>query len=128
MKKKHINQIQAVKGKLYLLKYQSIIIKSAHNFLQNKSGNSVLKFIHNNHEYINSEEISKIFNDYFCEIAENVEAELIYSNVDPMTFIKVNGSHCTSLFLTPVTPIECTDISNLLKNSKQLIDRVPFLF
>ena len=88
------------------------LIKSITSF-GNKSGNSVLKLIHNNQEYIISKNKSNLFIEYLSEITGNLESNLIYSNVHPTSFINVNGSHYQSLFLIAVTPIECENIFNL---------------
>ena len=63
----------------------------------------------------------------FCELAENLESELIYSNIDPMNYINVNGSRYKYLLLTYVTPIECENIFVLRKNSRQHIDQSQFI-
>ena len=77
----------------------------------------IRRIIHDNCEFINNDEIAEMFNQYFCQIAKNLDSELPQNNLDPIGFIT---SHCpSSMFLTPVSVDECSNLIKNLKNTKQ---------
>ena len=82
----------------------------------------VNRIIWNGTEYNNSTDIASIFNNYFNNIAQNLDDQLPFNNIDPLSFVQINEQ---TMFLTPVTSLECENIIRELKNSKQDKNSVP---
>ena len=60
----------------------------------------------------NSEEISNVFNDYFVNVADNIEKAIPRTSKSPMDYLQASNPYST--FLSPTTKFEVEDvISNL---------------
>ena len=66
--------------------------------------NSLLKMLHEDREICDNFEISKIFNNYFVSLAENLESKLPPTTGSPLSHVKSNNR---SFSPSPVSPLEC---------------------
>ena len=87
-----------------------------------KQNTSIKKIIHENIEFINSDEISHIFNEYYSTVAHDLENDLPQNTLDPISYVTTNPH---SMFLSPVTESECNKLIMNLKISKQPINFIP---
>ena len=87
---------------------------------QNKSQSPGVKLLVDGEELLSPKDVCEAFNAHFCSIGARLESQLPSSSVDPLSFI----SHINpeSLYLSPVTPLECCDFLSSLKNTKQDFD------
>ena len=76
----------------------------------------------NNVECFETQEIAKLFNQYFSSIPIDLENSLPDSNIDPLSFMQRNNNN---FFLFPVTVNEIDHVTNNLKNSKSNIHTLP---
>ena len=90
---------------------------------QNLNNKSIKRIIWNNNEFSNDLDIANAFNQFFCNIASDLDSHLPDTNFDPLSYVIHNST--TSFFLTPVRPSECLSIVGSLKVSKQPINNVP---
>ena len=110
----HINRNNIVKTwstiKLVISKYHS-------------KKQPVKKLIIDNIEYINDQEIANVFNNYYSNIAieldQNIHTE---NNSDPCYNLSQNS--ISSIYLTPTTPDECNLLMSKLKETKQSLSEV----
>ena len=103
-------------------------IKSTWNLINNLTGrnlnkSSINKIIWNSCEYSESPDIAHAFNSYFASIAQKLDSDLPLSTVDPLEYMGNDVS--STLFLSPVTPNEISNIIGNLRNTKQSIDKTP---
>ena len=61
--------------------------------------------------------IADHFNEYFTTIAASLEQNIPQTNISPLHYVK--GSNINSLFLSPVTFLECSNIIGKLKPTGQ---------
>ena len=88
------------------------------------SSNKKLKSIFwNNMEFNSDLDIAEAFNNYFCNVAQDLESKLPSSSNDPLNYLGPRNNF--SLFLTPVTPTECSKIIRTLKKVKQDKSNLP---
>ena len=76
----------------------------------------------NNVEYTDGFEIAQLFNNYFTNVANELEAQIPNSTLDPLSNITRNLS---SLELSQVSLEECTAVINNLKNTKNNLNHMP---
>ena len=85
---------------------------------QNRSkSNSIKKIIINNIEYFNNVEIANLFNNYFSQIALDLDNQIPNTMINPCYLISRNT--ISSIYFNPVTTNECYEIINQLKIVKQ---------
>ena len=95
------------------------IIKS---LICGKSAESTKKIFFNNEVYTDSSAIANIFNTYFTSIGLTLSNELETTNLDPMQSVP----HVTNtIYLTPVTDMECSKYIASLKVNTQGTDELP---
>ena len=85
--------------------------------------NTIKKLIYNNLEYSEAGDIAELFNQYFSNIATDLDREIPHSTMDPLQFLAPPISN--SLFLTPATPNEISKVISGLKNTKNSINQIP---
>ena len=90
---------------------------------QNLCTTSIKRIIWNNTEFSNDLDIANAFNQFFCNIASDLDSLLPVSNFDPLSYVIHNST--TSFYLTPVRSSECLSIVKSLKDSKQPINNIP---
>lgn len=78
------------------------------------SGKYVKKLIIDGNEISSDVDVANAFNDYYSNIARNLDSEIPLSNDCPLSFL--NGNFLHSVFLTPVTRDECRCLIAKLKN------------
>ena len=128
------NKIKSIVDQSKLIYYKQRFLKNKNNInktwrtikellVSNTNKNSCKKIISDNIEYINNNEIAEIFNDYFSEIAISLDNNLPDSTIDPLLYVKTNS--ISSLYLSPTTAAECTNIISGLKMTKTDKDTVP---
>ena len=88
----------------------------------NTSSKCIKKIVINNAQFTNDADIAKIFNDYFCSIGANFDAQIPNSTSDPLQFIDNNSS--ASFWLNPVSDFEVDFVIGNLKNSKQHVNDI----
>ena len=82
---------------------------------------------HNGTKYTSHKDIAEIFNDFFVNIARNIENSLPSTNISPYSVMTPNNFPCINV--EPITPEEVSKIINTLKNTKTDNDHIPiFLF
>ena len=79
--------------------------------------------IWDNVEYWDELNIARIFNEYFGNVAENLDNILPVNNLNPLSFMSYDST--SSFFLSPVTEQECSSIINKLKLTKQNKSNIP---
>ena len=77
----------------------------------------ITKILWNNIEYLEDLDIANAFNQYFCSVARDLDSELPYSSIDPLSYLPPRNS--SSMFLSPILPDECSRIITSLKKVKQ---------
>ena len=77
---------------------------------------SIRKIVSNDIVYSNEEDISKIFNDYFCNIGTRLSSNIPISPSDPLQYVEFNNVSCFHLYA--VSSSEIVEIIKSLKNSK----------
>ncbi|KAI3384258.1 hypothetical protein SNEBB_000914 [Seison nebaliae] len=70
----------------------------------------------------NACDIANIFNDYFCNIAQEIAENIPAANADPMS--NLQNPTCHSVFLRPVTVEECVSIIGNLKATKENVNNI----
>ena len=88
----------------------------------NLNNDTIKKIVLNNREYSEQLDIAECFNKYFNEVASSLENSLPNNDMNPLQFINRNQN---SIYLAPVTLIECSNIINKLKLSKQHTNKIP---
>ena len=68
-------------------------------------------------EYSGDVNVANAFNNYFSTIARDLEMSLPTTGADPLSFL--NSSSPSSLYMRPVTNLECRNLISKLKNSTQ---------
>ena len=90
----------------------------------NRSSNKIVELIYKNQNLTSDQLIADAFSEYFSKVATDLESNLPPCHVNPLSFVR--GCHSeSSLFLSPVSVSECTDIIANLKSSAEPIDTVP---
>ena len=83
----------------------------------------IKKIIYDNIEYINDHEIANIFNNYYSNIALELDQNLPSENeTDPCSYLPQNLF--SSIYFTPTSPNECNSLINKLKETKQSANHV----
>ena len=72
---------------------------------------------------MNDLDIANAFNEYFCNIAIDLDNSLPLSNIDPLRYLNFNS--LTSMYLFPVDVSECMKIISSLKITKQDVNSIP---
>lgn len=88
-----------------------------------KSRNLVKNIIKNGILLSNDFDIAEAFNEYFTQIASNLESNLPLSPVDPLNYLNLNMPP-TLTQIDPVSQLEISNICKTLKNSKQNFDHI----
>ena len=84
---------------------------------------SIKKLIVENIEYINDHEIANVFNNYYCNVAMELDRNIYTENYsDPYTHLTVNSF--SSIYFTPTSPDECNLLISKLKETKQGLSEV----
>ena len=96
------------------------LIRDLLGVVRNK--NIIKTILFNNVEYTDAFEMAQIFNNYFTQVANELEAQIPQTSLDPLSFISRNAA---SLELTPVTVQECTNIIQNLKNTNNNPNHMP---
>ena len=78
------------------------------NGIRDKNGNMIS----------NSEEISNVFNDYFVNVADNIEKAIPRTSKSPMDYLKASNPY--SMFLSPTTKFEVEDVISNLDSTKSI--------
>ena len=69
-----------------------------------------------------NKEVSNIFNNYFAEVARNLNMNIPLNNKDPLFYIAMNP---LSFMRDPTSPNEITTVIDSMKNKKFHIDDIP---
>ena len=85
--------------------------------------NSIDSIEKNDETFSNPASIANIFNNYFQNIASDLDSSLPASSVDPCSFINYNST--TSFSLRPVTLDECSGVISRLKLTNQGKNCIP---
>ena len=91
--------------------------------LSNRKISSLDRVIYRNAEYTEQSDIARIFNDYFSNVAIELQSRLPPSQIDPLASMNPSNPH--TLLLNPITPDECSLIITHLKLTKQSINEIP---
>ena len=83
----------------------------------------VKKLVMNGTSYTEVEDIAEKFNEFFTNIATQLDAQLPQSDASP--YASMPPPHPSSFYLFPVTEQECFKIILSIKNSKTNIDEMP---
>ena len=78
------------------------------NGIRDKNGNMIS----------NSEEISNVFNNYFVNVADNIEKAIPRTSKSPMDYLKTSNPY--SMFLSPTTKLEVEDVISNLDSTKSI--------
>ena len=78
------------------------------NGIRDKNGNMIS----------NSEEISNVFNDYFVNVADNIEKAIPRTSKSPMDYLKASSPY--SMFRSPTTKFEVEDVISNLDSTKSI--------
>ena len=78
------------------------------NGIRDKNGNMIS----------NSEKISNVFNDYFINVADNIEKAIPRTSKSPMDYLKASNPY--SMFLSPTTKFEVEDVISNLDSTKSI--------
>ena len=89
----------------------------------NKNRNSIKNIIKDGILLSTNLDIAEEFNEYFTNIASNLENSLPVSSVDPLDYFSLNIPPTITQF-NPVSPLEISNICKTLKNSKQNFDQI----
>ena len=89
---------------------------------KNQNHNVIKKILLHNIEFTSEEEIANVFNNYFCSIGSELDAQIPLSNLDPLHYINFNAER--SFFLNPVSNLEVEFHIKNLKNSKQNMESI----
>ena len=89
----------------------------------NLDKNHIKHLIVNDIDLFEADEIAIVMNNYFSSIPNDLNSNLPNSNIDPLSYLNVNVHR--SLFLNPITAIECIEIISSLKNSNQGAKMIP---
>ena len=130
------NKIKQIIDHTKLLYYKQLFVSQKNNISKTwynikellgikTKGQSSMKIIHNNRDYINHNEIAELFNDYFSGMATTLDNSLPNSTIDPLTYFENNV--LSSLYLTPTTAEECASLIAGLKLTKTDKDTVPVI-
>ena len=92
----------------------------ANNSTDNKT---IKKLLWNNVEYDSDVDKCEIFNDFFSNVAMELDRQLGNSSTNPLDYIP--NSISTSFFLSPVRSSECSYLIRNLKITKQCKDVIP---
>ena len=79
-----------------------------------------------NVEYSGEQNITEIFDQYFCSVAVVMEQNLGHCTKNPLYYLFNRTT--SSIFPAPVTPGECFNFIKQLKNTKQTKKNVPLIF
>ena len=77
----------------------------------------------NNTKLTNPTEITEAFNQFYINIAPNLDQTLPPSNTDPLNFLR--GNYLSSMTVPPIDPQIVIDIINSLKNKKSNPHEIP---
>ena len=101
-------------------------IKKTWNLIRNLSGNinkkPINKIVQNGVEFSTSATISEAFNSHFNSIANELDSKIPPPEIDPLSYVSRNQN---SIFLYPVSCIECFNIVGNLKNTKPDLINLP---
>ena len=92
----------------------------------NVSKDRMINILQNGSLISSEESLSNLFNDYFSNIATDLNDNLQPSTQNPYMYVKNKPS--ASLFFYKVTERECANIIDQLKNSNQGINNFPVQF
>ena len=89
---------------------------------RNPSKSPISELVWNNRVCVEDKDIAEAFNDFFSGVALDLDSRLGNSNIDPLLYV---NSNINSMYLSLLSPRDCSNIIQNLKNSKSSIDRVP---
>ena len=99
-------------------------IWNAINQLRSNYKTTYLNYInYNNKKLTSPEEKSEAFNEYYINIAPQLDNNIPPSNIDPMSFL--TGNYPTSMAIPPITPQDVINIISTLKNKKANTNEIP---
>ena len=103
-------------------------IKSTWNLIngliaKKKSNEVISSIIVDDIEITNQRTIAESFNNFFTNVATELNSHIPESNEDPIDNLSFN--HSTTLFLSPVTESEIVSLVGMLKNSRYGLYNVP---
>ena len=90
---------------------------------EGKLNKTIKSIFLNNIEYNTDLEIANAFNTYFSNVALDLDRNLPASAVDPISYLPPRNLN--SLFLSPLSPNECSKIIRTIKITKQGRDCIP---
>ena len=90
---------------------------------QTNNHKTIDKIMVNDAEITSDNEIAEIFNDYFSNIALNLDSRIPHYPTSPMGYLRNSVPH--SIFLRPITSNECANIIDSLKNTSYNKDTLP---
>ena len=131
------NKVKVILDKSRICYYKKLFqmnfnnIRTTWKLIRNLSGTqvgskqSIKNIIFNSREIINSNEIAQAFNDYFSQVATDLQSAIpVNTSVpDPLFYLPTNN--ISSMYLFPATVPECKKLILELKNSKQNINCIP---
>ena len=89
----------------------------------NAHGDALRSVVVDGIEYCDDLSIAEVFNNYFSNVAVDLEAELPISPLNPLDFI--HDRVFNTFYLNPIHPEECSKIIRNLKKTKQDRDSIP---
>ena len=114
LKNRILKKITFLKNRYYTesFKKQRNNIKNTWNLIRTLTEigtkkSNIKSIIFDNVEHFDSNNISRIFNEYFSNIAKNLDNSLPNNNIDPLAHVQQNNA---SIFLTPISVEECTKV------------------
>ena len=96
--------------------------KLIRNICYGHQDTSIEKLVSNGTTINNSADMAEIFNNFFTNIANDLADNLPHSTVSPYDYLPAYSN--PPFVLDPVTPIECTNVINSLKNTKEHTDKI----
>ena len=113
--------------------FQNLFDRNIHNIkvtwknirllCKNKTNKNIEAIVHNSKKYTSDEDISEIFNEFFVNIARNIENYLPHTDLSPY-YTVIRNNH-PPIEIVSATQNEVFDIVQSLKNTKTDIDHIP---
>ena len=127
------NKVKAILRKRKVFYYKTVFHQQQNNmkktweFIRKLTSNKVSsdgikRIVKNNVELTDSFDIAVAFNEYFCNIAHDLDQNLPPSNFDYLSNVRSNNF---SFYLNPVSTHECSKIISQLKITKTSKDQIP---
>ena len=84
--------------------------------MNKKAGSSISHLTHNGKEISDTMKMANIFNDYFVNVATNIDEKISRTRKSPSDYLTLRNNE--TFFLSPVTPIEIEIIISALLAGK----------